>query len=723
MALAVHTVAIFLSAALLFSVQPLFARMVLPSLGGAPAVWNSCLFFFQGVLLAGYLYVHVTSRFLTARRQLILHGAVLFLPLLCLPIVLRQPLEGGDPVLRLLVILGVSLGGPVFAVCTTTPLLQKWFSAGNHPLAEDPYFLYSASNLGSMVALLSYPILLEPNLSLAQQSLMWSCGYGAVGVLTLACGVMLWRQEPQPLSVAPTAEDDLSPEEPGRSRWLWVVFSFVPASWLLAVTTKVTGDLVPIPMLWVVPLSIYLLTYILAFSRWQPLSHVWMVRSFPVAVLLLLFLRSDSVLQDMVKHLAVFFVGAMVFHGELARRRPGTSRLTEFYVWMAVGGLLGGMFNSLVGPLLFPSFWEYPLTLVLACLLFWRFRSEHDPKDRNWWVFLPEGLAVAVVLLVSIARGSLVDGLVTAVPLVVLGFLAKRLTLVFALAVGAVLLATEFADMFQDQKSVLHAERTFFGVHRVLRDADTGFHELHHGRTMHGMQCVEPSRRREPLAYFHRSGPLGQVFGEFSGENAKSRIAVVGLGTGTIVAYREPGQHFTFYEIDPAIQRIAESPDLFTYLSDSGNDAYDIVLGDGRVMLARAQDRSFGMIILDAFSSDVIPVHLLTREALALYYRKLADDGFLVIHISNPHVSLGTVLGNLAADAGSRCWICRDQFVPTDQRETGREPTLYAVIARDESHLGGLLGSGSDLPWIEITPDEPGPAWTDDFSDVFNILR
>ena len=722
-ALAVHTVAIFLSAALLFSVQPLFARMVLPSLGGAPAVWNSCLFFFQGVLLAGYLYVHITSRFLALRRQLMLHGVVLCLPLLCLPIVLRQPLEGGDPVLRLLVILGVSLGGPVFAVCTTTPLLQKWFSAGRHPLADDPYFLYAASNLGSMVALLSYPILLEPNLTLVQQSWVWACGYGAVVVLTLSCGVMLWRQGPQPLSVAPESEDDSSLDSSGRSRWLWVLFSFVPASWLLAVTTKVTGELVPIPMLWVVPLSIYLLTFILAFSRWQPMSHVWMVRSFPVAILLLLFLRSDSVLQEMVKHLAVFFVGAMVFHGELARRRPGTSRLTAFYVWMAVGGVLGGMFNSLVGPLLFPSYWEYPLTLLLACLLFWRFRSEHDPKQVNWWVFLPEGMAVAVVLLLAVARGSLVDGLVTVVPLVILGFLAKRLTLVFALGVGVVLLATEFGDLFQDQKAVLHSERTFFGVHRVLRDVETGFHELHHGRTMHGMQNTEPSRRHEPLAYFHRSGPLGQVFDEFSGENAKSRIAFVGLGTGTMVAYREPGQHFTFYEIDPSIKRIAESPHLFTYLSDSGRDAYDIVVGDGRLMLARAQDKSFGMIILDAFSSDVIPVHLLTREALELYYRKLSDDGFLVIHISNPHVSLGPVLGNLAADAGSRCWICRDQFVPTGLQESGREPTLYAVIAREKAHLGQLLDSKSDLPWIEITPDEPEAAWTDDFSDVFNILR
>ena len=502
-----------------------------------------------------------------------------------------------------------------------------------------------------------------------------------------------------------------------------MILSFIPASWLLAVTTKVTGDLVPVPMLWVVPLAIYLLTFILAFSRRWPGLHTWMVRAFPVAMLLLLFFRCDSFMQEMVKHLVVFFVGSMVFHGELARRRPDTSRLTAFYVWMAVGGLFGGAFNSLVGPLLFPSYWEYPLTLLLACLLFCRFQSEYQGKENGWWVFLPEGLAVAVVVPFALIRGSLVEGLTVALLLVVLGLLAKRRVLLFALVVGGVLLATELGDVFQDQKSVLHAERTFFGVHRVLRDVDTGFHELHHGRTMHGMQCVETSRRREPLAYFHRSGPLGQVFQEFSGENAKSRIAVVGLGTGTIVSYREPGQHFTFYEIDPAIQRIAESPNLFTYLADSGADAYDIVLGDGRVMLTRAADRSYGMIILDAFSSDVIPVHLLTREAIALYYRKLADDGFLVFHISNPHVNLKPVLGNLAANANSRCWICRDQFVTSSQRATGREPTLYAVIARDKSHLKGLLRSGSGSPWIEITPKVPGPAWTDDFSDVFNILR
>ncbi|GIS60507.1 MAG: hypothetical protein CM1200mP2_27320 [Planctomycetaceae bacterium] len=708
----------------MFSVQPLFARMVLPSLGGAPAVWNSCLFFFQGVLLAGYLYVHVISRFLAPRRQLILHGMVLCLPLLCLPIVLRQPLEGGDPgFLRLLVILGVSLGGPVFAVCTTTPLLQKWFSAGRHPLADDPYFPVCGqqSRQHGGVAELPHPAGTQPDAGPAE--LGWACGYGAVVVLTLSCGVMLWRQGPQPLSVVPSPKTIRLSNRPGGRDGCGCCFRlFRPVGcWPSPPRSPVNWS--PFRCSGWCHCRFTFLTFILAFSRWQPMSHVWMVRSFPVAILLLLFLRSDSVLQEMVKHLAVFFVGAMVFHGELARRRPGTSRLTAFYVWMAVGGVLGGMFNSLVGPLLFPSYWEYPLTLLLACLLFWRFRSEHDPKQVNWWVFLPEGMAVAVVLLLAVARGSLVDGLVTVVPLVILGFLAKRLTLVFALGVGVVLLATEFGDLFQDQKAVLHSERTFFGVHRVLRDVETGFHELHHGRTMHGMQNTEPSRRHEPLAYFHRSGPLGQVFDEFSGENAKSRIAVVGLGTGTMVAYREPGQHFTFYEIDPSIKRIAESPHLFTYLSDSGRDAYDIVVGDGRLMLARARDKSFGMIILDAFSSDVIPVHLLTREALELYYRKLSDDGFLVIHISNPHVSLGPVLGNLAADAGSRCWICRDQFVPTGLQESGREPTLYAVIAREEAHLGGLLDSKSDLPWIEITPDEPEAAWTDDFSDVFNILR
>jgi len=574
-----------------------------------------------------------------------------------------------------------------------------------------------------MVALLSYPILLEPNISLVRQTHLWAWGYGAVVALTVVCGAILWRQRTRSSPSAPVAASDPSRGGPTPSRRMWVLLSFVPASWLLAVTTKVTGDLVPNPMLWVVPLSIYLLTYILAFSRWAGVLHVWMLRAFPITVLVLLFLRSDSLMQEMVMHLVVFFVGAMVFHGELARRRPDTSRLTAFYVWMAAGGLLGGVFNSLVGPLVFPSYWEYPLTLLLACLMFCRFQSRDRQPEHTGWALLPEGLFVAVVVLFAAVRGSLIDAVALAVPLVVLGFLARRRVLLFALAVGVVLLVQEFGDVLQNQKSVLHVERTFFGVHRVLLDRDTGFHELHHGRTMHGMQSFEDSRRREPLAYFHRAGPLGRVFQEFSGARAKPRIAVVGLGTGTIVSYREPGQHFTFYEIDPAIKRIAESPRLFTYLSDSESGGYDIVLGDGRVMLNRAEDHSFGMIILDAFSSDVIPVHLLTREAIALYYRKLEPDGFLVFHISNPHVSLGPVLGNLAADAGSRCWICRDQFVPTDQASTGREPTLYAVMARDASHLNGLLDIGSGLPWIEITPKQPGSAWTDDFSDVFNILK
>lgn len=742
MLLIVYGLTIFVSATLLFLVQPLFARMALPLLGGAPAVWNTAQVFYQAALLLGYGYAHLTTRWLGVRRQAALHLALLSLPLLVLPIGIPAgwtPPRDGNPSLWLLTVLSVAVGLPFFVVSTSSPLLQKWFSGTGHRAAADPYFLYAASNVGSMLALLSYPLLVEPNLGLLDQSWLWALGYGLLLLLMAACAVGLWRA-PRGVT-APDQRPAATVAQPAsgltaRRRLRWVLLSFVPSSLMLSVTTYLSTDIAAIPLLWVIPLALYLLTFILVFATRPPLPHWLMVRTLPFALLPLVIVLAARATQPIslltALHLVTFFVAAMVCHGEIARDRPSTQHLTEFYLWMSVGGMLGGVFNALLAPQLFTGIVEYPLMLVLACLLLPRGAAAGPetsaapvvaPARRSQMLDLglPVGLSALCALLVAVGEagglpaGPASTGLMFGLP-ALLCFSFSRRPVRFGLGIGAILLVSAFTSGVSGQ--VLYAERSFFGVHRVTLDPGGQYHLLLHGSTLHGKQSLDATRRREPLTYYYPSGPLGQLFNALKSGPARPAVGVVGLGSGALACYSTPGQRWTFYEIDPAVERIARDRRYFHFLSDCTPDA-EVVLGDARLSLAEAASQQYDLLVLDAYSSDSIPMHLMTREALQLYVAKLAPRGLLLFHISNRHLDLEPVLGNLAADAGLVGLTQDDATLTQAEEALGKQASQWVVLARQPEDLAAL---SSDSRWQPLRRDT-GALWTDQFSSIVGVLR
>jgi len=720
MLLIVYATTIFLTASLLFVVQPMFAKMVLPLLGGSPAVWNTCLVFYQAALLAGYLYAHATTSWLGVRRQAALHVGLVLLPLLLLPIGIPSgwtPPAAASPIPWLLALLAVAVGLPFFVVSTTSPLLQKWFAGTGHPSAGDPYFLYAASNLGSMLGLLGYPVLLEPRLRLAEQSRLWSGGYLLLLVFTLACAVLLWRS-PVPALADPSRERLTGLA--ARRRLRWVLLALVPSSLMLSVTTFISADVEAIPLLWVIPLAIYLLTFVLVFARRPLVPHALVVRVLPIALLALVVVlvkrANQPLLLIMGLHLGVFFVAAMVCHGELARDRPPPAHLTEFYLWLSVGGVLGGVFNALVAPLVFDSVAEYPLTVVLACLLAPGARGGgRGQVVRDVALPVVTGGVTAGLIVGTEWAGPAaapVGSLLALVVPAMLCFGFSRRPLRFGLGIGAILLAGTLST--GEQGRVVATRRSFFGVNRVTLDATRGLHLLIHGSTLHGAQSLDPARRREPLGYYDPSGPIGQVF-EALGDPPS--VALVGLGAGALACYARPRDEWDFYEIDPLVESIARDPRYFTYLRDCLPDAR-VVLGDARLSLARA-GRRYDLIVLDAYSSDAIPVHLLTREALQMYLDRLAPVGVLAFHISNQHLDLEPVLADLARDASLAALIRGDDVTPAE-RARGKLASRWAVMARRPDDLGSLV---TDARWAPPRAPAGGRVWTDDFSSVLGVLR
>lgn len=730
--LALYTATIFVSATLLFLIQPLFARMVLPLLGGAPAVWNTAMVFYQAMLLAGYSYAHFSTRLLGERRQAMLHVALLFLPLLALPIGIPAgwtPPTASNPIPWLLTLLLVGVGLPFFVVSTSSPLLQRWFARTGHRAAADPYFLYAASNLGSMLALASYPLLFEPHLRLHSQSWIWTIGYGLLVVLTTCCAFLLRRApvtDSRPASISVSNETArISIDWPRRIRW--ILLAFAPSSLMLSVTTYLSTDIAAVPLLWIIPLALYLLTYILVFASKPLLPHHLMARAFPIVLLPLIIVivaRANQPVSLLIPlHLLTFFVATMVCHGELARSRPDAHHLTEFYLWMSVGGVLGGIFNALLAPLLFDSVIEYPLTLVLVCLLSPRLATSPTRRlsPRTLDVVFPLSLAgltlamIAVAGLLEVSAGPLSTGMMFGLP-TLLCFSFSRRPVRFGLGVAAVLLAG--ALHLGPHGQVLYSERSFFGVHRVTLAPNTNAHMLMHGSTLHGMQSLEPEQRLDPLTYYYQTGPVGQAFSLLP-QARSTAVGVVGMGTGSITCYGQPGQQWTLYEIDPAVERIARDTRFFTFLRDCPPDK-QVVLGDARLSLKSAADHQYGMLILDAYSSDAIPLHLVSREALQLYLAKVADDGVLLFHISNRHLDLEPVLTNLAEDAGLASRIIDDGAISQEDATRGKTASKWFIMARQSSHLGALATDPrAQVPRGQIDAG----VWTDDFSSLLSVFK
>jgi hypothetical protein len=753
------------SAALLFVVQPMVGKMILPLLGGTPAVWSTCLVFFQAALLAGYAYAHATTAWLGARRQAVLHLLVLLLALAALPLGIDPArLRGGEtsPVLDVLLLLVLSVGLPFVVVSASAPLFQTWFASTRHAAARDPYFLYAASNLGSLLALISYPTLIEPRLDLVgstwlSQTRLWMLGYLLLTALTFACAVLLWRSRPAPESreVLDPAADAAENSPTWRRRLRWCALAAVPASLLLGTTTYITTDVAAVPLLWSIPLALYLLTFILAFGRWPGLWHRAVVAATLPAVLAVLFVTLSGYTQRIwvaaFWHLGLLFVVALALHGELARLRPPPRHLTEFYLVIALGGVLGGALNALLAPALFSSLAEYPIAMVLACVLA-RPRRADDVGWRTRLADVGVAAAVGVLTLVLYSHSlnvrvdvsflarvldphwewgrSHLDPIETVLNRVLLYgpplfacFGARRRPFRLGLSLLCVLLAAWYVEA-RNTDRILQA-RSFFGVLKVTRDTDTnGYTRLRHGTTLHGQQSLDPARRQEPLAYYHRQGPIGQVFRELYDRGRPLRVAVIGLGPGTLAAYARAGDTFTFYEIDQLVRRVASDPANFTFLDDARARGAElrIELGDARVRLeAIRKERPtelYDLIVVDAFSSDAIPVHLLTREALHLYLDALSLGGLLAFHISNRYLDLEPVLANLARDAAVSALVQHDDA----PEEPGAARSTWVVVAPNRFALGNLA-SAERWTSSPLTVDPGVGVWTDNFHNLLTVLR
>ena len=712
---------LFLSAGLMFLVEPMVAKMVLPRLGGAAAVWSTCLVFFQTMLLLGYAYAHLSTRLLPRWAQVILHVCVL-LPLSAavLPLALGAgtPPAEQSPIVWLLPRLTLACGAPVFVISATAPLLQHWFADADHKGAQDPYFLYAVSNSGSLLALLAYPLIVEPELPLDLQATLWSVGFGLLSLgIVLCAAITLSHNRP---SVSVMVSEPRTPVS-ARDRIMWMVLAFIPSSLLLGVTEHITVDITSAPLLWVVPLTLYLLTFIFAFARRPPLPHAIMGRALPIMLIPMAISGGTmgSSLFKLALNLGCFFVIAMVCHGELAKRRPPAAQLTEFYFFLSFGGVLGGVFNALVAPLIFQDVWEYPLALVAACLV-----KPRTPEDGQRNVLRDIALPLMLLAVVLLSRSFLLGtpdskvGLLSMAFVYVLPGLAllnfSRRRWRFSFAVALLL----FVPLPQASKQIA-SERSFFGVYRIhlVSDAHTQALALMNGTTLHGVKSLLPDEARLPMAYYSKEGPFGRFFNALP-QGSVRRVAVVGLGTGELACYAKEGQDWTFYEIDPVVARIARDPRYFQFLSNCGSDSH-VVLGDARVTIGNAPDSAYDVLIIDAFSSDSVPVHLLTREALALYLRKLAPGGRVLFHISSRTLNLAPVIAALAADAGVPARVLSDS-PPAETPLWRRSPALVVAVAGRGGDLGYLT---TEDGWKKLPPAKPQFLWTDQRADLLRVIN
>lgn len=793
---------IFTSATILFLVQPLVGKILLPFLGGTPAVWNTCMVFFQGLLLGGYFYSHMITTRLPLRSQVLVHLVVLAVAAAVL-LLLRfdiepltrtiswlEPPTESNPIPWLLTVLLIAAGPPFFAVSTSAPLIQRWFSRTGHPQAADPYFLYAASNLGSMLALVGYPFVVEPTLALESQRWLWVAGFISLVVLTALCGFLALRVNTEPSGEEISHTPEVTEPLTWARRLRWILLAAVPSSLMLGATTYMTTDIAAIPLLWIPPLALYLLSFIFVFGRMNPYISYGFLAALPLACMLLVFMiiteiRPGNILLSVGIHLAVLFIVSMVCHGELAKDRPEPAHLTEFYLYMSLGGVVGGLFNGLIAPLAFFSLAEYPIALLVACalcpplgreaedtpstraaewglaglalfgslMLFILRGQDQDVAYRTWshhylvgalvagliaWLvtahlsgqlsyrglmdcLLPLSMGVLVlalllgtysdVLFAPLKRMAATVGLsfpqvqailAIGVPLVICYTFVDR-SQRLALGTGAVLLAATINAMGEDAS--LMQRRGFFGVLQVenRRESDGRFRRLLHGTTLHGKQFLDDSLADVPLTYYHRSGPIGQVMTSCLGNGYAStqpkpqgplpKVAVIGLGTGTMACYAQKGQDLVFFDIDPLVRQISfdGKERYFSFVEDAKRRGANVELrmGDARIRMAKEPDGSYDLIAVDAFSSDAIPVHLITLEALRIFVSKLKDKGIVAFHVSNRYLDLVPVLANLAEKEDLRILFNSD----SSENWPGKTASTWVALSRSQESLAPLLSS------------------------------
>ena len=720
----VYTITIFLSAFLLFVFQPMVGKYLLPTLGGTPSVWNTAMLFFQVLLLGGYIYAHLLGRIESVKIQACLHLLLMLLACAALPLALpenAEPLDSQPILWQLRTMIGMA-AGPFFVLSASAPLLQKWFSRTNHKNADNPYFLYSASNIGSMLALLSYPVVTEPLLALHEQSSLWSFGYALLAALFIAC---VWSSKfHTEIKIAPAEE---TAPIPVKRKLLWVFLAFCPSSLMLGFTTYITTDVASMPLFWVIPLALYLGTFIVAFSPkpFLPLAATRILQAVLLIFLAVLqishFIGHGSPWLLMSFHGVLFFFTALMCHQELVALKPKAARLTEFYLYMSLGGALGGAFNSLIAPVLFKLPYEYYIVIVLS--LFARYASEPLSKTPEFFKKKNKYIELALfpgVMLLGVGAAILDKGwvhLVAVVGTLIFSMLLINRRVAFVATLAVILIFNPPHAWLKIKDSVL-IERNFFGVLRIQDYPNEEIRILSNGTTTHGAQALDHNFKNIPLTYYHPAGAAGDIFAVLDSYPGNQKVAALGLGIGSIACYNHPGRSFDFYEINQQVIDITENPKYFSYLKDCGSP-YKIVLGDARHKIEEAADGSYDMIFVDVFSSDNIPIHVMTLEAIQSYKKKLKPGGLIVIHVSNRYFNLQREVAALAKAADMQMLYRYTKGGNVLGTKMIYTPAMYTVMSDNPKIMQDFL----KRQWEPVKiPDDMRP-WTDDYANIMRAFK
>jgi hypothetical protein len=741
---------LLISAFLLFSVQFMVAKMLLPVLGGSAGVWQICQFFFQSVLLWGYGYSNWTAKFSQVYRQKFLHLGLICVGLAFLPINLMNKNPDNQPILWLISVLFMYVFMPIFIISASAPLLQNWFAQTDHPHSKNPYFLYAVSNLGSMLAVIGYPLVIEPYFSLSQQANLWAGGYGLLLILILVSALISQKR----------LIEDNSPivliHKPEKKQVLqWIFLAFIPSSLMLGVTNYITTDLASFPLLWSLPLALYLVSFILTFSLpnlriYEQTKNILPLFLAPVIVISLLKLL-EPIWLLLPLHLLCFFLTSVVIHGELVKIKPEVNYITNFYLWVAVGGVLGGLFNAIAAPFLFPNMLEYPLILTVTLLsltpsivkvgkskaellqvaLDSKNLEQIDEiiKSKNPETEKESYLKFISFISIGILIGCLLVGLNLQLIFTHIIEISTGLIIIFALKyvfnltkirliTGIILVMLLSLFYIPSMGKVLYTERSFDGVNKVLYSPKQNYHILLHGTTIHGQQSLDINRKNQPLAYFYPTGPIGELFTELHQNKPPKNIAVMGLGVGSLAGYSQAIENWTFYELDPTVEKIAKNPEYFTFLQSSKGHI-SVILGDGRLKINQVRDHHYDLIVMDAFSSDAIPVHLVTKEAIQLYLSKLTNTGIIAINISNKHLNLEPVLSSLTNHLGLAGLNKLDSNITLEEKALGKTSSHWILLANKYADFGQLVNNST---WQKLTKNNSN-IWTDNYSNIISTLK
>ncbi|WP_125911789.1 spermidine synthase [Kiloniella majae] len=742
------------SAFLLFLIQPMFTKLVLPLLGGAPAVWNTAMIFFQSALLAGYLYAHLLSSAFKLRNQIIIHlflmtMAILFLPI-TIPVGYETPSESW-PTIWLLGLFTVAIGLPFFIISANAPLLQSWFRFTRDKDSHDPYFLYAASNIGSISALIAYPLFIEIKFGLITQTLLWSYGFVGLLILILICGISLKNtSKNQSYSLENQAKNNNESPPKLKNYCKWVILAFVPSSLLLSVTNKITTDLISTPLLWVIPLALYLLTFVIVFSRNPIIPHKIITSVAPYCLIATAFLsmsttHAETIFLFVIGNLSSFFLLALYCHGLLAKARPNAKYLTNFYIAMSFGGVLGGIFIAIIAPLIFSNIYEY--ALLLATLGFMmpvkaqtaiEIINKRIGKRAHSYLadFIFSITVLGLIILVqqlhsdAIANKLVTIAILTILFLLLLESTGRPLRLTLCIIIGLFIIPYINGALGK----FIFEERSFFGVYTVKIEnkehnkndlqAPEIVHVATHGTTVHGIQIPgNPS----PLSYYHNETGLGNLFESYKINNkAIKTVASIGLGTGTTACYRQPGQKWTFFEIDPLVETMARNTELFTYMNKCAGNT-DVIIGDARLSLRKIPNKSYDLLIADAFSSDAIPVHLLTKEAFELYKNKIKDSGVIILHVSNRYFELEHIVTTTAKVSNLKARVYHyERNKENAQKHPYRFSASWIAMAQSTETLDDLIPLGTHPEgggWQELIANPTIKPWTDDYSNVLSALK